>query len=308
MVSFEIPVLGSTYTMFFDYLKFHFNNDFLTFYCDLKNANIMTTLYMNRKNHDIIIEFLQRICPTSPIYIERINNYKYYISFERNYENIDYLISIFHTIFPDHPVLIEVILYNDTYLLGRCDFHLLDLYEMGYMTLLPIRKIAYPFYKKHPTKVFTGLVLIARNPFHKYHYDFIELDFYHNLKNDFLKFSFDMLLQDRPNMYRKLDTIIREMISALPIKKGEGIYKRIFRDWKHYHDMDIKSTDLSISLNEWKPGVFLKRLSLLLDMFPDYYINPKFNLHIQTTKTKTTTIVPSTIITATAKTTTLKIE
>ena len=121
---------------------------------------------------------------------------------------------------------------------------------------------------------------MARNPFYKYNYDYVELNFFNSVKNDFLRLSFDMLLQDRPHMRKKLNDFIKDMLSTIPLKEKETGYKKLFQDWKQYHDMEIKITDLGLPLKEWKPSLFLKSISMLLDMFPDYHISPRFNLDI----------------------------
>lgn len=279
-LSFEVPVLGSSYVMFIDFIKFCFKDDYLVFYCHMKNEPMLGTLYKTRKHHTEIINFIEDQA-NPPILIERINKYKHEVSFEKKSENLEFILAMLRLLFPNEEISIETTLYNDQYMFGKCSFHLLDLYEMGYMSLVPVNVHRDKnLYNKYNTKILTGLLLIARNPFYKYHYDFIELNFFNNLKNDFLRLSFDMLIQDRPSMKPKLTLIVKEMVSSIPLK--EDVYIRVATDWKHYNDMDIKMTDLKIKIKEWRPSYFLKCLSKLLDMFPNYYINPKFSIDITT--------------------------
>lgn len=279
LLSFDIPVLGSSYHMYIDYIKFTFNNDFIVFYNTNKNDPFITTLYKTRKNHTEIIQFLEDQLQ-SPIILEKINKYKHHISMDKNYDNIDYIVSMMRLLFPERPVSVQFMIYNDSYVFGRCSFHLLDLYEMGYLSLTSV-DIKEPWYQRYNTHIFTGLLIVARNPFNKYAYDFIELNFFDDLRNDFLKLSFHMMVQDRPHMVPKLTLLIDQMVSTLPLKKEENIHKDILEEWKHYNDFEIKSTHFQIDLTEWKPCMFLKSLSKLLDMFPNYYISPRFNFDLR---------------------------
>lgn len=277
-VSFEVPVLGSSYTMFIDFLKFNFKKDHIIFYCHLKDTPATTTLYQTRKNHSNIIQFIEDN-PFMPVLMEKINKYRHQVSFEKNYENVHSILHILRLVFPEETISMEIMMFHDHYYFGKCSFHLLDLYEMGYLSLVPV-VISNPFYVQHKTQIYTGLFLIARNPFHKYNYDFVELNFFNNVKNEFLRLSFDMLLQDRPHMRKKMNALIKDMLSSIPLKEEETGHKKLFHDWKQYHDMEIKMSDLQLPLKEWKPSLFLKSVSKLLDIFPDYHISPRFNLDI----------------------------
>jgi hypothetical protein len=278
-ISFEVPIIGSSYTMFIDYLNFNFKNDHIIFNCHMKETPAATTtLYRTHKNHSDIIQFLTDN-PFMPILMEKINKYKHHVSFEKNYENIGSILYILRLLFPQETISMEIILSHDYFFFGKCSFHLLDLYEMGYLSLVPV-VIPNPFYQQHITKIYTGLFLMARNPFHKYNYDYVELNFFNNVKNDFLRLSFDMLLQDRPSMKKKLNALIKDMLTTIPLKEDVAGCTKLFHDWKQYHDIEIKMSDLGLRLKEWKPSLFLKSISRLLDMFPDYHISPRFNLDV----------------------------
>lgn len=280
-VYFEVPVLGLSYVMFFDYFKFNLEKGSILFDCYIENQPAIATLYRTRKNHSEIIQFIE---DTSllPIMMEKINKYKYEITFEKNYQNLESVINMLHLVFPDRKISLEIKLFSDHYSFGRCTLHLIDLYEMGYLTLVNVN-IPQPFYQRYKTRIYTGLYIIARNPFEKYHYDSLELNFFNNIKNEFLRLSFDMMLQDQPFMKNHLNSLIKDMISTIPLNQNE--HKKLFHDWKQYHDLEIKMSDLRIPLKEWKPSLFLKSVSKLLDMFPNYFINPRFNLDISISNT-----------------------
>lgn len=280
ILSFDISVLGASFVMLIDFIKITFKNDYILFSCHMKNEPIMTTLYRTRKHHDDIIRHLEDT-PNSPIMVKKINKYRHHVSFDKNYENLQHLISMMELLFPDEDISFEVLMFNnDNYLFGKCSYHLLDLYEMGYMSLVPVDLHGkhQKLFAKYNPKVFTGLYLIARNAFNKYHYDFVEMNFFNNVRQDFFKLSFNMLIQDCPEMTNKLTKLVYQLVATIPLKEDTNIHSRINYDWKNYNDLEIKLTDLQVPLKEWENVSFLKCVSKLLDMFPNYYINPKFNI------------------------------
>lgn len=282
IISFEIPVLGSYYVMYSDFIRFRFKEDQLIFqskdklYDNVASSVATTILFLTRKNHHEIIHYLHNTDNPS-IVIKKMNRYKYNVVMEKTFENMNFMIRMLHTLFPNEKISMDVMC-DDKYPFGRCDHHLLDLYEMGYMSLVSA-DFKDNFYEQHKTtRIFTGILLIARNPFQKYNYDFIELKMFCNCKHEFLRLSFDMFLQDCSHMIPNLTFIIRKMVESLPLRQED--IKRIMNVWNKYHDMEIRTTDLTVPIVEWNPIHFLQTISRLLDMFPNYYINPKFNLDI----------------------------
>jgi hypothetical protein len=268
--------------MFMDFIKFNFNNDHLTFYYHSQNEPAVSTMFRTRNNHGEIIRFLEDT-PHMPFLIEKLNKYKYRVSFEKNYPNVEAVLQMLALLFPINDISMEIMLFNDYYFFGKCSQHVLDLYEMGYMSLVPVEVATHHFYKKHETHIYTGLFIIARNAFERYHFDYVKLNFFNSDRGQFLRVSLDMLLQDRPYMKNKINSIIKEILTTIPLKENEKMttQRKLFQDWKRNHDLEIKMTDLQIALKEWKPSLFLKSISKLLDMFPSYHISPRFNLDIQ---------------------------
>ena len=275
-VSFHVPILGTYYTMFADFLRFHFGDDYIHFYCHA-NEPAMATLKNNRKHHNRILQFLKNT-PLLPVMVEKTDRTRHQISFEKTYSNIETMLAILRRLFPDRVVSLEILLYNEHYFFGRCAYHPTDLYEMGYLSMVPV-VLLHKFYQQHKTELYTGLSIIARNAFQKYVYDFVELNFFYSIKDEFLRLSFGMLLQDRPYLKNKLDSHVQEVIANLPLKEEEG-YTKLFCEWRQFHDMEVRVSDLAVPLTEWKPGLFLRSVSKLLDMFPYYFINPRFHLAI----------------------------
>lgn len=274
-ISFHVPVLGSCYTMMPEFLRFYIGDNHITFYCH-KNGLTRTTLYQIRSHHSTVLKFMEDT-PLLPFAVEKINKKKSILSFENTYPNIKKLLHLLRTLFPDTAVSLDIMVYNDHYFFGRCALHPVDLYEMGYMSLVHAVALS-PFYRQ--TQVFTGLLLVARNPFQKYMYDFVELCFFHNDKDKFLRMSFNMMLHDRPSAQTKLDLLLHNILTTIPLK--EDVRATMSHDWKHYHDLEIKLSDFQLPLRKWQPGLFLTHLSKLLDMFPDYVIDTRFNLYFST--------------------------
>lgn len=276
-ISFHVPVLGSCYNMVPEFIRFYIGDNHIMFYCH-KNSAAMTILHRIRPHHNTVLKFLEDM-PLLPFAVEKINKKKSRISFENTYPNIETLLHILSFLFPGTEISLEIMVYSDRYFFGRCTFHPVDLYEMGYMSMVPA-VVLYPFHIE--TQIFTGILLVARNPFHKYMYDFVELCFFQNDKDKFLRLSFDMMLHDRPSAQKKIDLLIEKILITIPLK--EELRVALSHDWKHYHDLEIKLSDLQLPLHKWQPGLFLTSISKILDMFPHYTIDTRFNLCISTTE------------------------
>lgn len=280
ILSFQIPIMGSSYIMYLDTIKFYFNNNNITFYSVFHNEPMICKLYKTYNHHKEIISFLQEEKNHSTILLERINKHKYIVSFHKNFENILFITSMLKKLFCCSHILLESCISNNQYSLGKCSFHLFDLYEMGYMSLNPV-VFHYPLlFNSYETKIFTGIFLNARRPFYKYQYDYIELNYSNHLKQDFfLKLSFDMMLQDRPELIPSMTQLIGQLLKSIPFQ-DEKTYNKHLKNWNTYNDLKVCHREFKISLEDWSPDLFLKVMNRLLDMFPSYYIEPKLTLYI----------------------------
>lgn len=272
-LSFSVPVLGNSYTMDIDFIRFYYHRSYLMFYSHSRHEPFITNLYTTRKDHKQMIEFFQD--PMKPVYIEQVTPYKYYLSIEKKSETLDFLVSMLKELFTCSVVRIEVYFYHDHYSFGKCNHHLLDLYEMGYMTLTDV-VFDRPLSFFQTSQMFTGILLTARRPFQRYNYDFLEVE----LSNHFrVSLSLDMLLQDRPSMLFRVDSLVKRLMETLPLKSDRMLAKAL-HDWDHYHDFEIRLFDVENPLKQWKPSLFLNALMPLLDFFPSYYMEPRFSLHL----------------------------
>lgn len=278
-ISFHIPVLGIHLSMYIDFIRFSFKNSHpIIFYCQHPNEPMIGKLYRSKKNDNEIIGFLEKI-PNPPVVLKRINKNKYLLSFNKNEETIQHIMWMMKLLFPDRNVSMDVYMYDYKELFRNCSLHLLDLYEMGYMSLVDVEfPVEKSFFYPNQKKVYTGLFLRAVNPFLIYHYDFIELDLSNNIQHEFLKMSFHTMLFDRPFMVKNITFIVMEMVMSIPI--SERYKSKMINYWKQHHELNINVQNLTVPLQQWKPSVFLKHLSRLLDMFPSYYIDHRFNLEI----------------------------
>lgn len=276
LLSFDVPVLGISFLMNVDFLRFRFDGDHsIVFYSTDRNDTMVGILYSTRKTHDKILQFLENV--QSPISVEKIRKYKYFLSFEKTFETIQFIISMLKFLFPDHNVHLDIYIYECKNMFGRSSHHLLDLYEMGYMSLTPVvfSRVSSSFFNLYKTQLYTGLYLRATNPFTRYNNDYLEIDM---SNKHFIQYSLHTLFMDRPELIVPTTAIVANVLKSIPLKKNYE--EKIMRSWKNYHDLNVFWHDLSIPIHEWMPGLFLKHISRLLDMFPNYYIDHRFSIHV----------------------------
>lgn len=226
----------------------------------------------------MIIDHLQNT-KVSPLLLEKKSKRKYNLSFDLNMNNVQFICDMLKRLFNVQKIHLELGLFNASCSFGNGDLHLLDLYEMGYMSMTSIIYDKYSFMNQlpFPIQLFTGLFVNANNPFLKFPYDFIELNYSINSDKKFLLVSLDMLLQQHPHVLPNIDAIILRIVESLPLR--ERSISCILLEWKNTFTLEIRPHDFMIPINEWKePCVFLKHISSLLDYFPPYYIEPQFHL------------------------------
>lgn len=279
IVSFHVPVLGIHLSMYIDFIRVSFKNSHpIIFYCQHPDEPMIGTLHRNKKNDHEIIGFLEKALHP-PVFLSRVNKHKYVLSFNKNEESVGYIRWLVGSLFPGNCVSMDVYLYDYREMFKKCSFHLLDLYEMGYMSLVDnVFPDEQSFFSQNDTRVYTGLFLRAVNPFLIYHYDFIEMDMSNNIQHEFLKMSLHTMLFDRPYMARGITSIVNEMVMAIPLR--EKYKSRIIHYWGQHHELSINVQNLTIPLQKWKMGLFLRHLSRLLDIFPSYYIDHRFSLEV----------------------------
>lgn len=274
---FNIPVLGISAWMYLDLVKIHFHNHCLVVRID-NHLLLYTNLYTTNKMHKHIIDHLLRLdFHTCRFLVEKLNPFKYAISFSCH--DLPVFTSMLKQLFSCQTVRLQLgVSNNSVHGLGSCSFHLLDLYEIGYMSHTPII-LRYPRSLPWKTKprVFTGLIIRAQNPYQRYPYDFVELNFSIYPYKDFFSLCFDTMLHDRPDRMRPMTLVISNILDSIPFKNPHGA-KKSLRHWKNFQELKIDHRDISIV--HWKPGVFLKDLSKLLDIFSSYFIDYRFNLEL----------------------------
>lgn len=280
MISFQIPAMGRSYQMYVKFIKFCFQDTEILFYCYYKHEPMTCSFYLDRKNHDVIIKYLEQSTQSSPILIENINPVKYIASFCNTSDNIHYVIQMFRQLFSCCEMSVDIGLYNDYYFMDRCSFHLFDLYELGFMSFLPLVVNNHSIFNQYQPHIYTGIFLNALHPFSKYQYpDYIEMNMTSHVPV-FLKLSLAMTLRDRPDLLPSLTVLIHQIMNVIPFKNSKQRYKNIKKNWKNNHTLKIYSCDLSTPMQDWKPTLFLKYMSRLLDIFPNYYIDPTFHMNI----------------------------
>lgn len=273
---FHIPVVGISAWMFLNSVKIKFHHHHLFLYID-DDLILYTAFYTTHNVHKQVIEHLLRLGTYCPFLMEKTNPYKYIVSLPSS--SLFMFTDMLKKIFSCDDILLEMGVSNNLVRgFGSCSFHLLDLYEMGYMTRTPI-VLHHPRLLPLKTQphIFTGLTVRARNPYQRYPYDVVELDFCVHTNKEFLNICLDTMLHDRPDRMRPTTIIVSSILKSIPFKSPH-VAKKTLRHWKGYQELKVDHRDISIS--HWKPGVFLKDLSKLLDIFPSYFIDYRFNLEL----------------------------
>lgn len=273
---FDIPVLGISTWMFLDLVKIKFHNHYIVLRID-NHLILYTNLYTTNKMHKRIIDHLLRLDFHSCFLVEKLNPFKYVVSLSSHALSV--FTNTLKQLFSCQTLLVQLgVSNNSVHGLGSGSFHLLDLYEIGYMSHTPII-LRHPRSLPWKTKprIFTGLVIRAQNPYQRYPYDFVELNFSIYPYKDFFTLCFDTMLHDRPDRMRPMTLLISNILGSIPFKTPHGA-KKSLRHWKSFQELKVDHRDISIS--NWKPGVFLKDVSKLLDIFPSYVIDYRFNLEL----------------------------
>lgn len=278
-VSFEIPVMGTSYFMYVTKIKFSFRTKTLCFTNHHPDQPMLCSLYWKVPHHQKLVYFLQQHPSLSLLLKPILKKHKYVLSIDKNVENFSLVVSILQQLFTEGlPIHITISLFNNNYMFSKCSFHLLDLYEMGYMSILPV-VIPSCFLNQYNTTIFTGIFLSANRPFHKYSYDYVELNFtnmFHH-QDVFLDLSLEMMLQDRPELLSVITRLLSHLLETLPFREENKPLTHL-KNWKRNHDVEIYHYELDKT--DWKPSLFLKSFSRILDMFPSYTVNPKYNFSL----------------------------
>lgn len=278
-VCFQVPAIGTSYFMCIAKIKFSIN--LCNFYFSNHHADqtMGCSLYYKVPHHKKIISFLEKYPHHSLLFQKRLEKRKYILSFHKNDENLYLFVKILKKVFSSSTVDLKVFLTNNQYTLPICSFHLLDLYEMGYMSYQPVVFPLHSVFTKYETSIFTGICLIANRPFHKYSYDYLELDLSNMFQNQdlFLDISFDMMLQDRPELFSYMTVLITSLLSDIPFRENNKSHSHL-QKWKRNHELEIYHYE--IDKMDWKPSLIIKPLSRILDIFPSYSVHLKYSLNL----------------------------
>lgn len=278
-ISFEIPVMGTSYFMYVSKIKFSFQTKTLCFTNRHPDQPMVCSLYWKVPHHQQLVSFLEQQHPSPFLLLKPIlKKHKYVLSIQKNVESFSLVVSILQQLFVESlPLYVSISLVNNNYMLSKCCFHLLDFYEMGYMSLLPVVVASSSFLNQYDNvSIFTGIFLSANRPFHKYSYDYVELNFtnmFHH-QDVFLDLSFEMMLQDRPEFVSCLTRLLSHLLETLPFREKNKPLTHL-KNWKQSHEVEIYHYELDKT--DWKPSLFLKSFSRILDMFPFYNVHPKYN-------------------------------
>lgn len=275
--SYEIPLLGQFFLMFADVLRFRISeNRHLSFFSDRKNDPFRCPLFTRHPHHKKVLAHLEGCAATMPFLLKRVSRRQYALSVGKNAADLRFVANMIRVVFDVRQVEVEACLSSDDNYLGRCGFHLSDLYEMGYATLTPAivsRPAAFANYDVH-----TGFLLHAQNPLQHYPEDYVHLDLSCHNQNGFFILSLQNLILHRPGMMKALRPIVADTLRAIPLNDLRKV-DSFLSDWDYFYCFEVRPRHLATPVRDWKPGLFLLRFSRILDLFHAYTLTQHFSAH-----------------------------
>ena len=269
-----VPTIGRNFLFYIYNIKFSFGNNFITFYYSSSNNTFTTTLKRQYDCHNKLVIHLKDVLNTSSKKERQFALGKhaskniYYLRFS----NLNYMYKLLSNLFQSRVVLDFYFENTDRYNIG-CDFHLVDLYEMGYLSRTDV--LYKPIMKSSKSTIFTGLKIYAFKPYGvpMYQYDYVHLCYSHN--TFLFSVVLDSLIQNKPYLHSKLTSIIVKIVNEIPLTE-KAIQRNELGFWDQYQQLEISQKDLYCNIDEWRPYFFLKHFTKLLDIFPSYNIVPDF--------------------------------
>lgn len=276
LFSFHVPLLGQSYFMFVDVVRFCVGDGkHLSFYSDRKNEPLRCPLFVRHNHHKEVLAFLAKT-PT-PLHVERKSKRRHVLSMDKNMQNVAFLVSAIRELFGVRCVPVEVCLSADDNYLGRCGFHVLDLYEMGYAARVPAVVSRPTAFASHDPHIYTGFLLHANNPLQHYPHDYVHLDLSRsNRQHSFLVLSLEDMAAHRPDVARALTPIVAKVLQSIPLKDHDAFLK----DWEFYHWVEVRRHHLTTPVPDWKPGLFLHYFARILDLFHGYTLTQRFSVDV----------------------------
>jgi hypothetical protein len=274
---FYTPLLGKGHIMFADIFRFRIDsNKHLSFYSHHRNEPFRCSLFARQSHHKKVICYLECV-KTPPVRLEKISKRKHMLTADKNINNIRFIVAMIREVFSLQEVPVEVCVGADDNYMGRCDFHLLDLYEMGYMTHAPVVLHHPSVFSRYNPSAYTGIFLHANNPLHRHPEDYMELELSCHSQNNFLLISLENLLLDRPEFAVRINPIIASLLQSIPLHTNKPL-RKLMEEWELYFWVEVRPYNLSIPIADWKPGVFLQHFTRLLDIFHSYTLTKKFSI------------------------------
>lgn len=275
--SYEIPLLGQSFLMFSDVLRFRVSqNRHLSFYCDRKNDPFRCPLFTRHAHHKKVLAYLGESGAAMPFLLKKVSRRHYVLSVGKNAADLQFVAGMIKLLFDVRQVEVEACLSSDDNYLGRCGFHLSDLYEMGYATLTPAivsRPAVFANYN-----IYTGFLLRSNNPLQHYPEDYVRLNLSCQNQESFLLLSLQNLILHRPGVMKALRPIIADTLRSIPLNNRRS-HDAFLREWDLFYCFEVRPHNLATPVHDWKPGLFLHHFSRILDLFSAYTLTHQFSAH-----------------------------
>lgn len=274
--SYHVPLLGQSFFMFVDAVRFHVSDGkSLSFYNDRKNEPLKCPLFTRHAHHKKVITFLEE--STTHLHIEKKSKRQHMLSVDKHMDNLRFVASMIKTLFDNENVYVEVCVNADDNYMGRCEFHLLDLYEMGYATHTPALVARPAAFARHDPHVYTGFLLHANNPLQHFPEDYVHLELSCVNQHNFFLLSLENMASHRPDIVAALTPVIGNLIRSIPLHSRKS-HAAFLQDWEDYHWVEVRPHHLAIPIRQWTPGRFLHHFARILDLFHAYTLTRRFSL------------------------------
>lgn len=268
--AFDVPLLGQSFFMYADVLRLSVSDSrHLSLYNDRGNEPFRCPLFTRHPHHKKLLAHMKEH-PTT-LRLKEVSKRHYVLFVSKHPDDIRLLAGIIKSLFDVRQVVVKACVLADNNCLGKCAFHLSDLYEMGYATLTPAL-----FWRPAMLSrcdVYTGLSVHASNPLHHYPTDYTHFEL--SCHDSILVLSLQNLSRHRPDI--ALRPIVVDIIRSLPLNPRKADY--FLREWDLYHCFEVRPRNLSTPVHDWKAGLFLHHFSRILDLFHSYSLTQRFSAH-----------------------------
>lgn len=271
----NVPVVGISCPTDLESIVFVSNNSKKKFYFYKQNSNFSSTsftFYERTVEDSQILDALESLCQYGALAFDITLKRKKFkcsvltIPYLKE-ELFVYLCDALRDIYPLSEIYLQ---FESKDIYHDCDFHLGDLYEIGYGQFT---KTASWSNGLIPDSCFVGFILCAAIPsyFEEPVYDFIEFDFSQGFYLRITLYqTYESRIYSRPTIHKH----VKKVLDELPISTDRKT--EFWNLWEITKTIEVYESDLNITdFQSWSCLWLLISISHLFDVFDSYKINPK---------------------------------